>query len=166
MFWAVLRLHCHPQDFSSCGSKGLLSSCRVRASRCGDFSCHRVKAQQLWPTGLVALQHVESSLIRDGAGVPCIARQSPNCWTTREAPFKNIYLFGCTGSQLSYVGSFIAVHGFSNCWLICFVVCGILVPQPATEPEFLALQGRFLTTGQPRKSLVGFQYRDQSIVIA
>lgn len=33
------------------------------------------------------------------------------------------------------------------------VACGILLPRPGTEPMFPALQGRFLTTGQPDKSL-------------
>ena len=40
--------------------------------------------QQLWPTGLVALWHVESSQIRDQIHVPCIGRQILNHWTTRK----------------------------------------------------------------------------------
>ena len=49
--------------------------------------------QQLWHIGsvvvahgLVAPRHVGSSQTRDRTGVPCIARQIPNHWTTREAP--------------------------------------------------------------------------------
>ena len=36
----------------------------------------RVKAQQLWHTGLVAPGHVESSLTRDRTCVPCISKQT------------------------------------------------------------------------------------------
>ena len=32
------------------------------------------QAQQLWPTGLADLWHVESSWTRDGNSVPCIGR--------------------------------------------------------------------------------------------
>ena len=45
----------------------------------------RAQAQQLWHTGLVALWQVGSSWTRDQTGVPCIARQILNHWTTREA---------------------------------------------------------------------------------
>ena len=34
----------------------------------------------------------------------------------------------------------------------CGKACGILVPQPGTEPASLALQGGLLTTGPPGKS--------------
>jgi len=53
-------------------------------------------------------------------------------------------------------------HGLSSCgtqaqWfrrrLSCFEACGILVPQAGLEPESPALQGGFLTTGPPGKSL-------------
>ena len=46
---------------------------------------------ELWNAGLVAPQHVESSWTRDQTHVPCIGRQTPNPWTTREVPtiFKN-----------------------------------------------------------------------------
>ena len=33
-----------------------------------------------------ALRHMRSSWTRDRTGVPCIVRQSPNHWTTREVP--------------------------------------------------------------------------------
>ena len=76
--------------FSSCGKRELLSSCSAWASHCSGFSCcrgqarghagfssfstwaqelwlpgSRAQAQYLWCTGLVALQHVGSSWIRD-----------------------------------------------------------------------------------------------------
>ena len=38
----------------------------------------------------------------------------------------------------------------------CLVACGILVPRPGIEPASPALQGRFLITGPPRKSLLSF----------
>ena len=41
---------------------------------------------QLWSVDLVAPWHVRSSGTRDETGVPCIARQILNHWTTREAP--------------------------------------------------------------------------------
>ena len=61
--------------------------CGARTSHCDGFSCCReqelghvgfsscsMSAQQLWYTGLVALQHVRSSRIREQSGVPCIGR--------------------------------------------------------------------------------------------
>ena len=36
--------------------------------------------------------------------------------------------------------------------LSCPATCGILVPQPGIEPTAPAMQGRFLTTGPPKKS--------------
>ena len=39
----------------------------------------------MWPTGLVAPWHVESSQTKDRTGVPCIARWSLDHWTTGEA---------------------------------------------------------------------------------
>ena len=45
--------------------------------------------------------------------------------------------------------SLVAAHRLS-----CPTVCGILVPWPGIEPTSPALEGRFLTTGPPGKSLV------------
>ena len=39
------------------------------------------------------------------------------------------------------------------CGLSYPVTHGLLVPQPGIEPEFQALEGRFLTTGPPEKSV-------------
>ena len=72
--------------------------------------------------------------------------------------------------DLRYImgGSFVVVHGFSSSgmWasehvvsvvvalrLSCSEAYGILLPQPGIEPASPALQGRFLTTGSPGKSL-------------
>ena len=63
--------------FSSHGKQGPLSSCDAQASRC--LCCCVVRAlgcvgSVVWPAGLVALQPVESSWIRDQIHVSCIGR--------------------------------------------------------------------------------------------
>ena len=79
--------------FSSCGEWGLLSSCGARASHCSGFSCGGVQAlghvgfsdcgiRAQLPQGMWDL----SSWTRDRTCVPCIGRQTPNHWTTRETP--------------------------------------------------------------------------------
>ena len=58
-------------------------------------------------------------------------------------------------AALEHVGSVVAVHGVSN-WgvqLRCPVTRGILVPWPGIESAPPAVEGRFLTTGPPGKSL-------------
>ena len=55
------------------------------------------------------------------------------------------------GVCLENVCSVVAVHG-----LHCPTACGILVPQSGIKPISPALEGRFLTTGPPRKSLFLF----------
>ena len=57
------------------------------ASLVVEYSLLSVQAQFLWPTGLVAWWHVESSRTGDQTGVPCIARQILNHWTTSEAQY-------------------------------------------------------------------------------
>ena len=37
--WLALSLHCYSGFFSSCGERGLLSSCGVQASHCSGSSC-------------------------------------------------------------------------------------------------------------------------------
>ena len=56
------------------------------------------------------------------------------------------------------MGSLVEVHGLSN-WqgLTSPTACGILVPQSATEPEFPALEGGFLTTGHWEISQINFK---------
>ena len=41
---AVLGLRCFEWTFSSCGKRGLLSSCSAWASHCGSFSCCGARA--------------------------------------------------------------------------------------------------------------------------
>ena len=60
---AALGLRCCVWAFSSCGERGLLSSCGARASPCGGFSC--CEARALGRTGLVAPKLVASSRIGD-----------------------------------------------------------------------------------------------------
>lgn len=78
---------------------GCFSSRGVQASHCSGVSYCRAWALRwvaavlggVWAqwmcTGLVALPH------RDQTGVPCIAQQAVNHWTTREAPFWNFLFF-------------------------------------------------------------------------
>ena len=48
------------------------------------LSRYSSRAQRLRHVGLVDLQHVEFSQPQDQTHVPCIGRQIPNHWTTRE----------------------------------------------------------------------------------
>ena len=49
-------------------------------------------------------------------------------------------------------------HFFIVAWeLSCPVAYGILIPPPGIEPTFSALEGEFLTTGPPGKSLSSFE---------
>ena len=82
-FLAVLSLHCCVWAFSSCGEQGLLlitvhGLLLLRSMR------SRMRVQSLWHMGLVAPQHVESSLTRDQTHAPCISWQILNHWPTRE----------------------------------------------------------------------------------
>ena len=64
-----------------------------------------------------------------------------------------VWVPGCIMQDLLcwHVGSIVAAHRLS-----CSVARGILVPHPGIEPMSHALQGRFLTTGPPGKSLFSF----------
>ena len=108
LFLAVLHLCCYARAFSSCSEQGLLVNavCRFlwrwflslfffavaslvaehQAPRHECFSSYSKWGQYLWPTGLVDLRHVGSSQSRDRTCAPCVGRQIPNCWTTREIP--------------------------------------------------------------------------------
>ena len=97
LFLAMVGFCCCMQPFSSCGERGLLSSCRTRASHCSGFSCCRAQAlgaqaQQLCLSGLVAPWHVGSSWTRDSTCVPFIGRWILYHWTTREVPSFLLYL--------------------------------------------------------------------------
>ena len=54
----------------------------------------------------------------------------------------------CDAQALEHEGSVVVA-----CKLSCPVACGILVPGPGIEPVSPALEGRFLTTGPPGKSV-------------
>ena len=86
---AVLRLRFCARAFSSGGKRGplFITVCgppTVVASRRG-AQAPDTQAQQLWPTGLVAPQHVGSSQSRARTRIPCIGRQILNHCATREA---------------------------------------------------------------------------------
>ena len=57
------------------------------ASLMAEFRFQGLRAQYLWYTGLVALQHVGSSWTRDGTRVPCTGRQIINYWVSPMGPF-------------------------------------------------------------------------------
>ena len=71
---AVLGHHCCTPAFSSCGKRGLFSSCVVQASPCNDFSYYEAQALG---TGL------ESSQTKGQMHIPCTGRRILNPWTTR-----------------------------------------------------------------------------------
>ena len=93
--------------------------------------------------------HVEQSSLGSTAGL------------CRLSSLKNIYLFGCisvaTRRFLSSCGSqaperadsVVLTHGLRRP-----VACGISATWPGIEPKSPALEGGFLTTGPPGKSLV------------
>ena len=57
--------------------------------------------------------------------------------------------FNCSTGVLEHVGSVFVARG-----LYCLAPCGILVPPPGFKPTSPTLEGRFLTTGPPEKSLL------------
>ena len=57
-----------------------------------------------------------------------------------------IFCFGGARSLLWCVGFIVVARGLS-----CPKACGVLSPGPGMEPASSALEGRFLTTGPPRK---------------
>ena len=77
LFGAVSGCRYCTRTFFSFSRWGLLCICNSWASHCCDFSCCRTWGleqgfQQLSCTGLVALQHVESSWTMNRTRVPCI----------------------------------------------------------------------------------------------
>ena len=89
LFMAVLGLHFCVRAFSSCSKRGPLFIAvrgpHYRGVSCCGAQAPDARAQQLWLTGLVALQHVGSSQTRAQTRVPCIGRQILNHCATREA---------------------------------------------------------------------------------
>ena len=111
----------------------------VRASHYRGLSCcgaqaPDAQAQQLWPTGPVALRHVGSSQTRARTRVPCIGRQTLNHCATREALLfiflKNfIYLFlAVLGFFAMHRLSVVAVSkGYSSLWCTGFSLRWLLL---------------------------------------
>ena len=78
--WLLHRL------LSSCGTRGLLSSCSEWASHCWGFSCCRVSTGSVVVAhGSATLRHVGSSGIRDWTSVCCTGRHIFYHWATRIA---------------------------------------------------------------------------------
>ena len=87
---AVLDLPCCARASSGCGEWGLLSTCGVRASHCGGFSCCGAWALGTWASGFVAhglsCSSVWGIFLDEGSTrVPCIGRWILSQKTTREA---------------------------------------------------------------------------------
>lgn len=104
---AARGLFCCVWALSSCGERGLLSSCGARASSWGSFSC--CKAWALGHTGLIAPKPVGSSQIGDRTRVLCIPRQSLNHRPTGETqdsvvlnPHKLFYLYYDVGEKVRF----------------------------------------------------------------
>ena len=76
---------------------------------------------------------------------------------------------GALSGHLLYATQFTHINLFFSFWLLwvftvgcglsCFAVCGILVPPPGIEPTSPALQGTFLTSGPPGKSLILYFFK-------
>ena len=81
-------------------------------------------------------------------------------WLSRVlAAVRGIFCGRAWTLQLWCLGSVVAARR-----LRCSKSGGILVPQAGIEPTSPALQGRFSTTGPPRKSLLLILYRKDSCV--
>ena len=105
LFLAVLGLQCCMWAFFSHGEQGLLFIAVHRlliavASLLWSPGCRHMKlsggsarAQWWWYSGFVALQHVESSWIRDWTRVPCIARWILNRCSTRQVLTWVLYIY-------------------------------------------------------------------------
>ena len=68
-----------------------------------------------------------------------------------------MYLVDCIRSWLHYTESSTDSLAVSH-ELSCSLTSGILVPQPGIELASSVLQGKFLTTGPPRKSLTSYYF--------
>ena len=79
-------------DYSLLWCTGFSLQCLLLLQSTGSshvgFSSCSTWAQELWCTGLVALQHVGSSWTRARTCVPCTGRRILNHCTTREVPPK------------------------------------------------------------------------------
>ena len=141
--------------FARCGKQGLLSSCDAWVSHCSGFSCCRARAlgtQASVVVGyrLVALQHVDFSQNSDWICVPCIGRQIPNPWATREFPhwcflirIKKKHIFAAKGpkfiSKNLWLNFYIILY---SCFLSTFPLkhmkkCVLFLILPLVLPFFL-----------------------------
>ena len=135
--------------------------------------------QEYW-SGLPCPPPRESSRLRDGtclSYVSCINRQLPYHQRHLGSPmtlwmtiiifliFFNIYLFGCTGSLLRHVGSFVGVHvesfielqlRLSGLVVVWYVESYFL--DQGSNPRLLNCNGEFLITGSPGESLADCNY--------
>ena len=69
-------------------------------------------------------------------------------------------LFSCGTWTPEHTGSTAAAHELSR-----LTTCVFSVPGPGIEPTFLALQGRFLATGPPRKSVSCCFFKQNFILV-
>ena len=136
--------------FSSCGDRGLLSSCSAHASHCGGFPRCRAWALgagvsvasvcglsscSMWAPecvisscgalGLAALHHVESSWTSDWTCVSCIGRRILNHWTTREVQDD---AFLCSGMSIPLVDECFPYIQFSFSGNISFFIAFSQLP--------------------------------------
>ena len=97
--------------FQSMGSRHEgFSSCGTWAQQLW-LAGSRAQAQQLWHTGLVALQHVGSSPTRARTRVPCIGRRILNHCATREAPQTQFFIWLIIGIVINlHVGNSLVVQ--------------------------------------------------------
>ena len=95
LFLTVVCCLCRVLSCSGCCEQGLLLSCSAQASHCGGLSCCGAWAPVFGLSSYGAWaqlpQYVESCWTQDGTCVPCIGRQIPNHWDTREVL---LYIFG------------------------------------------------------------------------
>ena len=91
--WVEATLCCGAHDFhcggfSYCWAQALGHTSFISSNKRAQqlqLSGSRALDQQLWCTGLVALRHVGSSLVKDWTSIPCMTKWILNHGTTREA---------------------------------------------------------------------------------
>ena len=88
----------------------------------------------------------------EACGIFCCSAQAPG--RVRSV------VCGAWALSLRRTGSGVMVHGLS-----CPAASGILVPRPGIEPVSPVLEGRFFTTGPPRKSLFSYYWVLREICI-
>ena len=143
----VLDLHC-------CAWPSLVAVIRVYPSLwCTGFSLQwlLLQLQQLWHSGLVALQHMGSSRTKDWIHVPYIGKWILNHRTTREVPcftierhflldMSDFFLFRTL--QTSFYCLLIYMISNEKSVVILFLVhqCNIIFPSVCLQSFFLCFQ--------------------------